>query len=378
MAVIFGILGFVATLVYIGKLGGGRGQTLGQQALGIRMIDAATAQPIGAGRAIGRYFATFLSAILCYLGYFWMLWDPQKQTWHDKIVEQRRRQGLIQPLASAPWTSRRSPTTRSCSTTASSSTATATSRPTRAYELDGHDVRTLARPPRRAAGHGVPPSTTCTSARSSAASSTGSTTGPIYRSAPGDEPYPEVMNRGRRRRDQPRSTPTRWSSRATSPSMGTRASTSAFLDAYGRRSATGCIHVRGNHDAYHGEDLRRRGAAVRSTLPGVTPGRARHGDPRSAPAGGVTDRAARLARPAGRRRPTGRCSSSATTTRGTPDRPSGPRRLLRHQPRRLRAPGRGRGPPARASSATSPATPTATGCAGSRPPATCRGSRWRA
>ncbi len=86
MAVIFGILGFVATLVYIGKLGGGRGQTLGQQALGIRMVDAATAQPIGAGRAIGRYFATFLSAILCYLGYFWMLWDPQKQTWHDKIV----------------------------------------------------------------------------------------------------------------------------------------------------------------------------------------------------------------------------------------------------------------------------------------------------
>ena len=86
MAVILGILGFVATLVYIGKLGGGRGQTLGQQALGIRMVDAATAQPIGAGRAIGRYFAMFLSAVLCYLGYFWMLWDPQKQTWHDKIV----------------------------------------------------------------------------------------------------------------------------------------------------------------------------------------------------------------------------------------------------------------------------------------------------
>ena len=86
MAVILGILGFVATLVYFGKLGGGRGQTLGQQALGIRMVDAATSQPIGAGRAIGRYFATILSGLLCYLGYFWMLWDPQKQTWHDKIV----------------------------------------------------------------------------------------------------------------------------------------------------------------------------------------------------------------------------------------------------------------------------------------------------
>ncbi len=86
MAVILGIVGFVGTLVYIGKLGGGRGQTLGQQALGIRLVDIATGQPIGAGRAIGRYFATILSGLACYLGYFWMLWDPQKQTWHDKLV----------------------------------------------------------------------------------------------------------------------------------------------------------------------------------------------------------------------------------------------------------------------------------------------------
>jgi hypothetical protein len=24
---------------------------------------------------------------VCYLGYLWMLWDDQKQTWHDKIVD---------------------------------------------------------------------------------------------------------------------------------------------------------------------------------------------------------------------------------------------------------------------------------------------------
>jgi uncharacterized RDD family membrane protein YckC len=27
-----------------------------------------------------------LSAIVCLLGYFWMLWDKEKQTWHDKFA----------------------------------------------------------------------------------------------------------------------------------------------------------------------------------------------------------------------------------------------------------------------------------------------------
>ena len=41
---------------------------------------------VGPGRAIGRYFAKFLSGLVIGLGYFWMLWDPKKQTWHDKLV----------------------------------------------------------------------------------------------------------------------------------------------------------------------------------------------------------------------------------------------------------------------------------------------------
>lgn len=80
------IAAFVATLFYFAKLEGGTGQTLGARALGIKVVDTATGQPIGGGRAIGRYFARILSAIPCYLGFFWMLWDPEKQTWHDKLV----------------------------------------------------------------------------------------------------------------------------------------------------------------------------------------------------------------------------------------------------------------------------------------------------
>ena len=50
------------------------------------MLDCAAGTPIGPGRAIGRYFAKILSGSACLLGYFWMLWDPNKQTWHDKMV----------------------------------------------------------------------------------------------------------------------------------------------------------------------------------------------------------------------------------------------------------------------------------------------------
>ncbi len=38
------------------------------------------------GRAGLRYVGRIASTIPCLLGYFWMLWDSEKQTWHDKIA----------------------------------------------------------------------------------------------------------------------------------------------------------------------------------------------------------------------------------------------------------------------------------------------------
>jgi uncharacterized RDD family membrane protein YckC len=80
------LVGFVAALVYVALTEGRTGQTLGKKALGIKVVDTYTGAPIGSGRAVGRYFAKILSGIPCFLGFLWMLWDPQKQTWHDKIV----------------------------------------------------------------------------------------------------------------------------------------------------------------------------------------------------------------------------------------------------------------------------------------------------
>jgi uncharacterized RDD family membrane protein YckC len=63
-----------------------QGQTLGKMALGIRVYDFAHGGPIGYGRAFLRQIAQILSAVVFLLGYLWMLWDGEKQTWHDKIA----------------------------------------------------------------------------------------------------------------------------------------------------------------------------------------------------------------------------------------------------------------------------------------------------
>ncbi len=62
-----------------------RGGTPGKLALGIRIVDAETGQAPPLGRLVLRYLGYLVSAIPLGLGYFWMLWDERRQTWHDKI-----------------------------------------------------------------------------------------------------------------------------------------------------------------------------------------------------------------------------------------------------------------------------------------------------
>jgi uncharacterized RDD family membrane protein YckC len=81
------VVSLVIGIAYYGWLEGSpSGQTIGKRAMNIRVYDFRQGGPIGTGRAIGRYFAKIISAIPCLLGYFWMLWDGEKQTWHDKLV----------------------------------------------------------------------------------------------------------------------------------------------------------------------------------------------------------------------------------------------------------------------------------------------------
>ena len=81
----------LAALAYYGYFEGSpSGQTPGKRLLGIRVYDfsagAGSGEGIGFGRALIRFIGRYVSAIPCLLGYLWMLWDSEKQTWHDKLA----------------------------------------------------------------------------------------------------------------------------------------------------------------------------------------------------------------------------------------------------------------------------------------------------
>ena len=81
------VVGIIVSLAYFSYFEGSpSGQTIGKKALGIRVIDFATGGALGFGRGFVRWISRILSTIPCFLGYLWMLWDKEKQTWHDKIA----------------------------------------------------------------------------------------------------------------------------------------------------------------------------------------------------------------------------------------------------------------------------------------------------
>jgi uncharacterized RDD family membrane protein YckC len=68
----------------------GRGQTLGKRALGVRVADAETLQPIGTGQGALRELVRYLSAMFFYIPFFIdglrPLWNDRHQSWHDSAA----------------------------------------------------------------------------------------------------------------------------------------------------------------------------------------------------------------------------------------------------------------------------------------------------
>ena len=82
------LLGLALSAAYFTYFHGRTGQTPGNAVLGIRVVDFRDdpRRPIGYGRAFGRWVVSIVSGIVIVLGYLWMLWDGNRQTWHDKAV----------------------------------------------------------------------------------------------------------------------------------------------------------------------------------------------------------------------------------------------------------------------------------------------------
>jgi len=77
------LVGFGYSVFFIGS---GSGQTVGMKLTNIRAVDADTGGRVDYGRAVIRHLISLVSGYACILGYLWVLWDPERQTWHDKVA----------------------------------------------------------------------------------------------------------------------------------------------------------------------------------------------------------------------------------------------------------------------------------------------------
>jgi uncharacterized RDD family membrane protein YckC len=65
------------------------GQTPGKMVMKLQVIDADTGQVCDPGKAFIRYIGYIISAIPLGLGFWWVIWDPNNEGWHDKIAKTR-------------------------------------------------------------------------------------------------------------------------------------------------------------------------------------------------------------------------------------------------------------------------------------------------
>lgn len=75
----------IVAIIYLRALGT-TGQTWGRKIVGVKVVRQQDGAPLGIGLAFGRTILENILGNLCLLNYLWMLWDAEKQTWHDKIV----------------------------------------------------------------------------------------------------------------------------------------------------------------------------------------------------------------------------------------------------------------------------------------------------
>lgn len=81
------LLMVVIQLAYYIYFIGSKGQTPGKMALGVKVVRKDGVLKIGYGKAFMReVVGKFISSLVFGLGYLWILWDKEKQGWHDKIA----------------------------------------------------------------------------------------------------------------------------------------------------------------------------------------------------------------------------------------------------------------------------------------------------
>ena len=78
-------LGFLVALAYFAGMWAWKGTTVGGVVLNLKVVRLDD-KPVTFTVALVRGLAAAFSVIVLFLGFLWMIWDREKQTWHDKIA----------------------------------------------------------------------------------------------------------------------------------------------------------------------------------------------------------------------------------------------------------------------------------------------------
>lgn len=63
-----------------------QGASLGQMAMGVKVVDASTGGPVGQTQALVRFVGYIVSGIVIFIGFIWAFFDARKQGWMDKMA----------------------------------------------------------------------------------------------------------------------------------------------------------------------------------------------------------------------------------------------------------------------------------------------------
>jgi len=77
--------GLILSLVYFTYFHSATGQSIGKGLLKIKAIQT-SGEPLNFKIAFIRWGGYFISGLAMYLGFLWVLFDENKQGWHDKIA----------------------------------------------------------------------------------------------------------------------------------------------------------------------------------------------------------------------------------------------------------------------------------------------------
>jgi len=75
----------LVALAYFSSLWAWRGTTIGGIVVGLKVVRV-DGKPLTFPVSLVRSLAAAFSILVLFLGYLWMIWDPEKQGWHDKIA----------------------------------------------------------------------------------------------------------------------------------------------------------------------------------------------------------------------------------------------------------------------------------------------------